>query len=494
MKVSVLLVPLGASLLLCSCLVGPTYQRPSAPMTPAYKEPPPVSYGESKDWTQAQPSDTADRGKWWTVYNDPALNALEEQVAISNQNLKAFEAQYQEARDIVRIARSALRPTITVGPSITGSGSGTGTFSTGSGTAVQSSSKTAALFYLPADISWTADIWGSIRRTVRADTATAQATAAQLANARLSYQADVAVDYFALHGLDANQDLLERTVKSYAEYLQLTRDRFDAGVASDADVAQAEAQLEGARASLVEIGVSRSAYEHAIAVLIGKPPATFSLERAIRTEPPPKIPEGVPSTLLQRRPDIAQYERQVAAANEEIGVAKAAYYPTLSLSASAGLQSTSIANWFTWPARFWSVGPAFSETVYEGGRRRAQVAEAQHAYDAAVANYRQTVLTAFQQVEDNMAALRVLENEQTVEARAVAAASRSLDVSTEQYQAGTVNYLNVLSAQTIVFSDQLALLDIQTRRLTSSVSLIEALGGGWDAATLPSAQEIARGK
>lgn len=493
MKAAALFLPIGASILFCGCMVGPNYQRPTAPGTPTYKEAPPASYSESKDWSQAQPSEAADRGKWWQVYNDSTLNALEEQVALANENLKVYEAQYQEARDVVRVARASLRPTVTAGPAITATGSGSGTYSTGSGTAVHTSSKVAALFTLPVDVSWTADIWGSVRRTVRADIATAQADAAQVANARLAYQSNLAIDYFSLRGQDATKNLIEKTVKSYAEYLQLTRDRYDAGIASDADVAQAEAQLEGTRASLVDVEVNRTAFEHAIAILIGKPPSGFAVEFGIRNAPPPRVPEGVPSALLQRRPDIALYERQVAAANEEIGVAKAAYYPTVTLTAGGGLESTSITNWFTWPARFWSAGPSASEIIYDGGRRRAQVAEAQHAYDATVANYRQTVLTAFQQVEDYMAALRILENEQVVEARAVSAASRSLDVSTEQYKAGTVNYLNVLSAQTVVFSDQVSMLDILTRRLTYSVTLIEALGGGWDASTLPSSQEVARG-
>lgn len=494
MKGNLRYVPLGAALLVLSgCLVGPNYQRPSAPVTPAYKEPPPTSYAESKEWAKAQPSEAADRGKWWLVYNDETLNRLEDQVAISNQNLKAYEAQYAEARDVVRAARASLRPTVSVGPSITATGSGSGLYSTGTGTAIKASSSVAAFYSLPVDVSWTADIWGSIRRTVRADIATAQSTAAEVANARLSYQASLASDYFLLRGQDATKDLLEKTVKSYSEYLQLTRDRFDAGVASDADIAQAEAQLEGARASLVDVEVNRTAYAHAIAVLIGKPPAELTIEFGIRSAPPPVIPEGVPSALLQRRPDIAQYERQVAAANEEVGVAKAAFYPTVTLSAAGGLQSTSITQWFTWPARYWSAGPAASELIYDGGRRHAQVAEAQHAYDATVANYRQTVLTAFQQVEDYMAALRVLENEQTVEGRAVAAANRALDVTTEQYKAGTVNYLNVLSAQTVLFSDQVGILDVLTRRLTYSVSLIEALGGGWNASDVPSSEQVTQG-
>lgn len=493
MKASVLLLPASLSLLLTSCMVGPNYQRPAAPTTPVFKEPPPSSYGDAKDWSQAKPSEAVDRGKWWQIYNDPTLNSLEEQVAINNENLKTFEAQYQEARDIVRVARANLRPTVTVGPSIVATGSGTGTYATSSGAAVQTSSKVAALYSLPVSVSWTADIWGSIRRTVRADIASAQATAAQLAGARLSYQASLAVDYFSLRGQDATRELLERTVKSYSEYLQLTRDRFDAGVASDADVAQAEAQFESARAQLVDTDVSRTAYEHAIAVLMGKPPAALTLEREVQKRGASRIPEGVPSNLLERRPDIAQYERQMAAANEEIGIATAAYYPTVTLSAAGGFQSTSISNWFTWPARYWSAGPSASELIYDGGRRRAQVAEARHAFEATVASYRQTVLTAFQQVEDNMAALRVLENEQTVEERAVRAAARSLDVQTEQYKAGTINYLNVLSAQTVLFSNQVSILDVLTRRRNASVTLIEALGGGWTASDLPSSEQVVRG-
>lgn len=494
MKCSAQWLPLGALLLLLSgCMVGPNYQRPSAPVTPTYKEAPPASYSESKEWTQAQPNESADRGKWWLVYNDKTLNALEDQVAIENQNLKAYEAQYAEAVDVVRAARASLRPTVSVGPSITATGSGTGLYSTGTGTAVKTSSSVAALYTLPVDVSWTADIWGGIRRTVRADIASAQSAAAQVANARLSYQASLASDYFLLRGQDLTKDLLEKTVKSYSDYLQLTRDRFDAGVASDADIAQAEAQLEGARASLVDVEVNRTAYEHAIAILTGKPPAELTIEFALRNAPPPVIPEGVPSALLQRRPDIASYERQMAAANEQIGVAKSAYYPTVTLSAAGGLQSTSITNWFTWPARYWSAGPSASELIYDGGKRRAQLLEAQHAYEATIANYRQTVLTAFQQVEDYMAALRVLENEQTVEARAVAAADRALDVTTEQYKAGTVNYLNVLSAQTVLFSDQVGMLDVLTRRLTYSVSLIEALGGGWNASDVPSSEQVSHG-
>jgi NodT family efflux transporter outer membrane factor (OMF) lipoprotein len=492
---SIFLVP-AVPLLFSSCMVGPKYQPPATPAAPAYKEQPPASYGDLKNWQQAQPNEGAIRGKWWEIYKDPQLNALEEQVNISNQNVLAYEAQFKQSRDVVRAARSNLFPTVGASPSITNSRSGRGSFaSSGSGgVAVAGGSGSTALYDLPVNLSWTADIWGSIRRTVRADIATAQATAAQLENARLSYQATLASDYFQLRGLDVHEDLLKKTVTSYEEYLQLTRDRFDAGVASDADVAEAEAQLEGTRASLVDVGVDRTQFEHAIAILIGKQPAEFSIPITTELAPPPRIPIAVPSTLLQRRPDIAQYERQVASANEQIGVAKAAYFPTVTLSATAGLTSTNITDWFTWPARFWSVGPTLSETLLDFGKRRAQLAEAQHAYDATVANYRQTVLTAFQQVEDNLAALRILENEAGVEDKAVAAAVRSLDVSTEQYKAGTVNYLNVLTAQTVVLSDQISAISILTRRLTSSVLLVEALGGGWNASSLPVPAEIVKGQ
>jgi NodT family efflux transporter outer membrane factor (OMF) lipoprotein len=492
---SIFLVP-AVLLLFSNCMVGPKYQPPATPAAPAYKEQPPASYGDLKNWQQAQPNEGAIRGKWWEIYKDPQLNALEERVNISNQNVLAYEAQFKQSRDVVRAARSNLFPTVGASPSITNSRSGRGSFaSSGSGgVAVAGGSGSTALYDLPVNLSWTADIWGNIRRTVRADIATAQATAAQLENARLSYQATLASDYFQLRGLDVHEDLLKKTVASYEEYLQLTRDRFDAGVASDADVAEAEAQLEGTRASLVDVGVDRTQFEHAIAILIGKQPAEFSIPITTELAPPPRIPIAVPSTLLERRPDIAQYERQVASANEQIGVAKAAYFPTVTLSATAGLTSTNITDWFTWPARFWSVGPTLSETLLDFGKRRAQLAEAQHAYDATVANYRQTVLTAFQQVEDNLAALRILENEAGVEDKAVAAAVRSLDVSTEQYKAGTVNYLNVLTAQTVVLSDQISAISILTRRLTSSVLLVEALGGGWNASSLPAPAEIVKGQ
>jgi NodT family efflux transporter outer membrane factor (OMF) lipoprotein len=473
-------------------MVGPNYKRPSAPVPQTYKEPVPQEFKEAQGWKPAQPNDSAIRGKWWEVYNDPALNALEEQISVTNQNVLALEAQFREARDVVRVTRSNLFPTVSAGPSIVNSQSSATLY--GGASALNRLVQQRTTYDLPFDISYQVDIWGSIRRSINANVATAQATAAQLENARLTYQAALAQDYFELHGLDGDQDLLERTAKSYEDYLQLTKDRFDAGVASDADVAQAETQLETTRAELVDLGVARAQFEHAIAVLTGRPPTGFSLPRLVLSTPPPAIPISVPSELLERRPDIAASERQVAAANEQIGIAMAAYYPTLGLSAVAGLQSASITQWFTWPSKFWSVGPTFSETLFDAGRRHAQVSQTRNAYDVTVANYRQVVLGAFQQVEDNLAALRILAEESQVQARAVSAAQRALDISTEQYKAGTADYLQVITTQSIALADQRTAVDLLTRRMTSSVILIEALGGGWTASNIPSKDTIIHGQ
>ncbi len=452
----------------------------SAPVPAAYKEQP----SETSGWKLAQPSDQISKGKWWTSYNDTELNALEDQVSISNQNLLAAEAQFREARAAVRIARSALFPTVTGSVSIVNSGAGPNA-SGGAG----SSSKTT--YDLPIGVAWEADIWGAIRHGVTASTATAQASAAQLENARLSFQAELASDYFQLRGTDGDQDLLERTVKSYEDYLTLTQNRFNAGVASGADVAQAETQLDTAKAQLVELGVTRAQLEHAIAILAGKPPSELSVSFATLKSPPPTIPIEIPSALLERRPDIAAAERQMAAANEQIGIAKSAFYPALTLSASAGLSSTEFTKWISWPSRFWSVGPQLAETIFDAGKRRAQVAQTEAAFDFTVANYRQTVLASFQQVEDQLSALRVLADEARVENDAVAAAERALTISTDQYKAGTASYLQVIISQTAAFQAERAAIDILTRRTVSSVLLIEALGGGWNASSLPNATAVA---
>jgi NodT family efflux transporter outer membrane factor (OMF) lipoprotein len=456
----------GLLLLSSACMVGPRYQRPGAPAPPAFKEAPPAG------WKEAQPNDGAVRSQWWKVYNDPRLDALEDQVRISNQNVLAAEAQFRAAQAAVSVARGGLFPTVTAAPSATDSGTGT-------------PSGVRRLYTIPVDVAWQIDIWGSIRRGVAANAALAQASAAQLENARLLYQAELAGDYFQIQGLDASQQLLDATVKSYERYVQLTQDRFDGGVASQGDVALAQTQLETARVQLADLGVERAQFEHAIAVLTGKPPSDVSIPAAANQVPPPVSWAGIPSTLLERRPDIAAAERQVAAANEQIGIAKAALYPSLSLSAGAGSQTTVIGDLLTWPSRFWSVGPQLAETLFDAGKRRAQVRVTQAAYDATVANYRQTVLTAFQQVEDSLAQLRILSEEGEIADRAVKAAQQSLDISTEQYRGGIANYLLVITAQTSLLQNQRSVVDILMRRMAASVSLIQALGGGWDAAQLP---------
>jgi len=466
-------------------MVGPNYRRPPAAAPPTYKELPPAGSPQASEWAPAQPNDAMARGKWWEIYNDPELNALEEQVSVSNQNLIAAEAQFREAKFAVRIARSNLYPTVSGAPSIVNSRV-TGT----------NSGNAYTTYELPVDVSYQADIWGSIRRSIVASAEAAQASDAQLENARLSYQAELAQDYFELRGTDGEKELLDTTVKSYQDYLKLTQERFDSGVASGSDVAQAQTQLETARAQMIDFDVARTQYEHAIAVLAGKAPADLSISAGgIKITPPP-VPVGIPSNLLERRPDIAAAERQMAQANEQIGIAQSAYYPTLTLATGSGvgLGSADFLKWFSWPSRFFSVGPQLAETLFDAGRRHATVNQSQAAYDATVANYRQTVLTAFQQVEDSLAALRVLENEAKAEDDAVQAAQNSLDISTYQYKAGVVNYLTVITEQAILLQDQEQALNILTRRMSSSVLLIEALGGGWNSSKLPTVNDVKAGK
>jgi len=463
----------GLLLLSNACMIGPKYQRPAAPAPPAFREEPPAG------WKTAQPNDGALRGTWWKVYNDPRLGALEDQVSISNQNVLAAEAQFREAKAAVRIARAGLFPTVTATPSVADSGTG-------------APSSVRRLYTIPVDLTYQIDVWGSIRRGVAANSALAQASAAQLENARLLYQAEIAADYFQIQGLDASRQLLDATVKSYERYVQLTQDRFDGGVVSKGDVALAQTQLETARVELADLGVQRAQFEHAIAVLTGKPPSDLSIPTAPNQSPPPASLAGIPSTLLERRPDIAAAERQVAAANEQIGIAKAAFYPTLTFSAGAGSQTTVIGDLLTWPSRFWSLGPQLAETLFEAGKRHAQVKLSEAAYDATVAIYRQTVLTAFQQVEDSLAQLRILADEGEIADRAVKAAQRSLDISTEQYVGGIANYLLVITAQTNLLQNQRSAVNILTRRMAASVSLIQALGGGWDASQLPSSRDLRR--
>jgi NodT family efflux transporter outer membrane factor (OMF) lipoprotein len=486
-----------ALLLLCGCnkIVGPNYtQAPPLPTPPAFKEQPPPNFKEAEaaGWKQSEPGDAYLKGKWWEVYKDPALNALEEQVSISNQNVLQAEALYREAKAAVRVAQAALYPTVGSAPTITNTSLGGN--AAGTNTAVSAGSVTRTLFDLPFTASWEPDLWGNIRRGITAAATTAQATAGDLENAKLLYQSELAQDYFSLRGSDAEAALLNRTNDSYQEYLTLTRNRFNGGVASDLDVAQAEAQLYGTQAQLIDLGVARAQYEHAIAILTGKAPAELTIPAAENLHLPPPVPIGVPSELLERRPDIAAAERRVASANEQIGIAMAAFYPMLTLNGTVGLEASSLLKWFTWPARVWSAGPQLSETLFDAGRRRAIVDEQRAAYDATAATYRQTVLTAMQQVEDNLAALRILEGEASKLDDTIQSANRALVVSTAQYTAGTANYLTVITAQATLLSAQVSAVTLQTRRLTASVTLIQALGGGWNSSDLPTKQALASAK
>ena len=470
------------------CAVGPNYKRPTTPTPQVFKEQPP------EGWKQAEPNAAIPRGKWWEIYNDPQLNALEEQVNISNQNVLAAAAQYREARDAVRIARSSLFPTATTSPSVTEQRVVGSVTTPGPPPATTRTASVQTLYDLPVDVSYQADVWGNIRRSVTASYASAQASFADLENARLSYQAQLAEFYFQLHGQDGDIDLLERTVKAYAEYLKLTQDRFELGVASGADVAQAKTQLDTARAELIDLQVARAQFEHAIAILIGKPPADLTIAPMVLKTPPPAVPIALPSTLLERRPDIAASERQMAAANEQIGIAKSAYFPAVLLSASGGFEATRLSQWLTASSGVWSLGMQLAETLFDAGKRRAQLDSARAAYDVTVANYRQTSLTAFQQVEDNLAALRILEQEAAATDAAVTDAEESLAISTDQYKAGIATYLQVITAQTFALQNEKSAVDILTRRMTASVLLIEALGGGWDASQMPKRDDILANK
>jgi len=455
------------AVLVTGCTVGPDYVRPSIVAPDAYKE-------TAAGWKVAQPRADQLRGAWWEMFGDPQLNALEEQVDISNQNIAAAEAQYREAVALVKEARAAYYPTVSIGVGVSRTR--------------QPGTKTVNDYTLPINASWEPDVWGRIRRTVEENQANAQASAADLEAARLSARTTLAQDYFLLRTQDVQQQLLDATVAAFERSVKLTQNQYDAGVASRADVLQAQTLLETTRAQAVDVGIQRAQFEHAIAVLVGQAASTFSLPPASLPATPPDVPPGVPSELLERRPDVAAAERSVAAANAAIGVAQAAYFPTIILSAEGGLQSSSLARWFTWPMRFWSVGGTISETVYDAGLRRAQTDQARAAHDASVAAYRETVLAAFQAVEDNLAALRLLAEEAKVQDGAVDLAKRTVVVITNQYKAGTVNYLNVVTAQTTALADERTAIGIRGTRMTNSVLLISALGGGWDTTQLPQAR------
>jgi NodT family efflux transporter outer membrane factor (OMF) lipoprotein len=479
-------LPVLAALLLASCTVGPKYTKPAVPVTPVYKESPPESFRESGNWKQAQPGDTKLPGHWWEIFGDSQLNALEERIDVANLDLKVAEARFRESRAAVRYNRSAQYPTISTGPSVE---------------AIRSSSnrpylpstvstKATGDFILPIDLSYEIDFWGRIRRTVSASREEAQATAADLATMSLSLHSELAIDYLELRNLDTEQQILNDTVKAYTDALRLTTNRFEGGAAPKQEVAQAQTQLNTAQAQATDIGVQRAEYEHAIAILIGQPPATFAQAASPWHANPPNIPVGLPSELLERRPDLAAAERRVAEANDQIGIARAAYFPTVTLNATAGFEASSLTSLFNWPSRFWAVGPAMAQTLFDAGRRRAASESATANYDATVASYRQTTLTAFQQVEDNLAALRILEREAQQQHDAVLSSQNLLELSMNRYKGGVDTYLQVVTSQTTNLDNQRTEVDIMRRRMDASVLLIKALGGGWDTSSLPTISSL----
>jgi NodT family efflux transporter outer membrane factor (OMF) lipoprotein len=470
--------------LLAACTVGPNYQRPAAITAPVFKEAPAALPPANDGWKPGEPSDQALRGEWWRVYQDPELDALEAQVDAANQTLKIAEQTFRAARAAIGVARSEQVPTLGVGVSANSVRQSanepyflTNLANNGSGD-----------YRLPIDLSYEIDLWGRIRRGVTSARAAAQASAADMESARLSLHAELATDYFDLRSADGQAKLLDDTIKAYQDALQLTNDRFTGGLAESSDVTEAQTQLNQARVQRTDVELQRAQLEHAIAVLIGKPPASVSIPvDPINIRPPtvPAIPGLLPSALLERRPDIAAEERRMAAANEQIGIAKAAYYPSLSLSGLAGMESISPQNWFNWPSRFWAVGPAISETLFDGGRRRSLSEQARAHYDAAVATYRQTTLQAFQQVEDNFAALRILEREEEQQHRATSASLESLGNFEARYEGGLELYIDVVTAQTAALANQRNDIELMRRQLYASVLLIKALGGGWNTQQLP---------
>jgi NodT family efflux transporter outer membrane factor (OMF) lipoprotein len=461
------------TLAVTGCMVGPKYQRPTAPAPPAFKE--------DAGWTPAQPADALVRGKWWQVYNDPQLNSLEEKINVSNESLKAAFEAYQSAHAQVKIQRADLFPTLGLNASASREQESLHRplYSSLAGSSLYDD------FQIPGSASWEPDLWGRVRHLVQASRENAQASAADLETMSLSLHAELANDYFELRGLDRQKELLDSTVVAFQKSVDLTRSRFTGGLASASDLALAQTQLDTTRAQDIDVGVARAQFEHAIATLTGEPASTFSLAPAPLTATPPAIPVGLPSQLLQRRPDIASAERRVAAANEQIGVARSAYYPTITLSGGGGVESTNLGTLIQGPSALWAIGASASETLFDAGRRHAQNQQAQAAYDQTVALYRQQVLQSFQDVEDNLAALRVLEHESKAEQDAVADAERSLNLSTIRYKGGLATYLEVITTQSTALADEQTFANIQTRRMSASVQLIKAIGGTWDTTQLP---------
>jgi NodT family efflux transporter outer membrane factor (OMF) lipoprotein len=453
----------------------------SAP--PAYKESP-EQFKETDGWAVAQPQDAALRGKWWEIYNEPELNALEDQLNIDNQNIRQAFENFMEARALVREARSHYFPIVGVGGSYTRSRTSSNLGSSAGG------GEQTQVFSFPADVSWEPDLWGRVRNTVRASQYTAQLSAADLENERLTEQASLAQYFFEIRGQDALQQILNGTVEADKKALEIVRSSYDTGVADQISVVEAQTTLESAQSAAMNIGIARAQYEHAIALLIGKPASEFSIPVEPRTSAPPPIPVGLPSQLLERRPDVAAAERNMAAANAQIKVAYTAYYPALTLSATGGMESSAIKNILDWPSRFWSVGPSVSETVYDGGLRRATVNQYVATYNANVAAYRQSVLTAFQQVEDSLAAVRILSQQVLHQQEAVDSSQMFLKLELGRYETGIDPYIDVITAQTTLLANQQSLTNLQVQEMTASVQLIESLGGGWDRSQLPTPAQV----
>jgi NodT family efflux transporter outer membrane factor (OMF) lipoprotein len=483
-----------------ACVVGPKYHPPSGPTPSAknYKEST-VNFHDTEGWKVANPQEAMLKGKWWEIFKDPQLNELEEQVNVNNQNIKMYYESLMEARAEIREARAQLWPTVTLNPSFTRSrtsanvtnsnGSISGTTTT---TGVQSASPglTSTTWAFPVEVSWMPDLWGTIRNEIREAQSGAQLSAADLENERLSEQASLAEYYFEVRGQDALQKILDETVAADQKALEITQAAYNTGIDDYISVVEAQTALENAQSAAINLGVARAQYEHAIGVLIGKIPSDFSVPAQPELRTPPPIPVGVPSELLQRRPDVAAAERTLAEANAIVGIGYGAFFPSLTLAATGGVESSAFKNLFTWPSRFWSIGPAISQTIFNGGLYRAELNQYVATYNSDLANYRQTVLTAFQQVEDNLAAVRIYSQQVIKQQAAVDHSQEYFKLELRRYQTGVDPYVNVLTAQTTLLSNQQTLASIQVEEMTSAVTLIEALGGGWDVSQLPTPSQL----
>jgi NodT family efflux transporter outer membrane factor (OMF) lipoprotein len=488
LRLTLAICPTLTALLLSGCMVGPKYHTP-----PAVAQAPPATYKESPTqfqdadgWKVAQPQDAMLHGKWWEIYNDPELNALEERLNIDNQNIKQFFANFMEARTLIAQARSQLYPTVSVGPSYqrakTSSNLGT--------SSVANPGRQSSVGSLPATVSWEPDLWGRVRSTIHEQQYNAQLSAADLENERLTEQASLATFFFEIRGQDALQAILNDTVEADKKALELTQAQYDTGVGDRISVVEAQNTLQNVQAQAINLGVARAQFEHAIALLVGANASDFSIPVKPVSVSPPPIPIGLPSALLERRPDIAASERNMAAANAEIGIATAAYYPNLTLSASGGFESSTFKHLFDWPSRFWSIGPTVSETVFDAGLRRATVRQFVEVYNADVAGYRQTVLTGFQQVEDALASTRILSQQLIQQQQAVTSAEEFVTLETARYQTGIDPYVDVVTAQTTLLTDRQSVANLRVQEMTASVQLIEALGGGWDRSQLPTPAQV----